>query len=98
MAASRNFGRNKKKNEISYNLVGDKAHGGGAGFQAGSTFKPFTLLTALDQGLKLEDGFGTGSGYRAPSNGAFRDCKGNGVGEPEQRSRTPARAAAASRP
>ncbi|MEU3168988.1 transglycosylase domain-containing protein [Streptosporangium sp. NPDC006930] len=81
MAASRKFGRNKKKNEISYNLVGDRTHGGGAGFQAGSTFKPFTLLTALDQGMKLNDGFGTGSGYKAPSRSAFRDCKGNVVGD-----------------
>nr|WP_260407613.1 transglycosylase domain-containing protein [Planomonospora venezuelensis] len=82
MAASRNFGQNKKKNEMSYNLAADVAHGGGAGFQAGSTFKPFTLLTALDQGMKLNDGFATGSGYRAPSESAFRDCKGNRVGEP----------------
>ncbi|GIH90851.1 carboxypeptidase [Planobispora siamensis] len=82
MAASRKFGQNKKKNEMGYNLAGDVLHGGGAGFQAGSTFKPFTLLTALDQGMKLNDGFGTGSGYRAPSESAFRDCKGNRVGEP----------------
>ncbi|MBB2908945.1 membrane peptidoglycan carboxypeptidase [Streptosporangium becharense] len=83
MAASRKFGGNKKKNEISYNLVGDAAHGGGGGFQAGSTFKPFTLLTALEQGMKLNDGFTTGSGYNAPSYGAFRDCKGNAVGDPK---------------
>ncbi|GAA2881139.1 transglycosylase domain-containing protein [Streptosporangium fragile] len=83
MAASRKFGTNKKKNEISYNLVGDVAHGGGGGFQAGSTFKPFTLLAALDQGMKLNDGFATGSSYNAPSYGAFRDCKGNAVGDPK---------------
>ncbi|GGS62258.1 carboxypeptidase [Planobispora rosea] len=82
MAASRKFGQNKKKNEMSYNLAADVEHGGGAGFQAGSTFKPFTLLTALDQGMKLNDGFSTGSGYRAPSEGAFRNCKGERVGEP----------------
>ncbi|MEV4749832.1 transglycosylase domain-containing protein [Streptosporangium sp. NPDC049248] len=82
MAASRKFGGNKKKNEISYNLVGDRLHGGGAGFQAGSTFKPFTLLAALDKGMKLNDGFNTGTGYQAPSHSSFRDCKGNAVGEP----------------
>ena len=82
MAASRKFGGNKKKNEISYNLVGDRLHGGGAGFQPGSTFKPFTLLAALDQGMKLDDGFNTGTGYQAPSHSSFRDCKGNAVGEP----------------
>ncbi|MFJ2028307.1 transglycosylase domain-containing protein [Streptosporangium sp. NPDC087985] len=82
MAASRKFGRNLKKNEVNYNLVADKSHGGLAGFQAGSTFKPFTLLTALDQGMKLDDGNSTGAGYSAPSYGAFRDCAGNRVGEP----------------
>ncbi|MFI6506091.1 transglycosylase domain-containing protein [Streptosporangium sp. NPDC050855] len=82
MAASRKYGNNKKKNEISYNLVGDRDHAGGAGFQAGSTFKPFTLLTALDQGMKLNDGFSTGDGYTAPSYGAFRDCKGESRGDP----------------
>ncbi|GAA2998826.1 transglycosylase domain-containing protein [Streptosporangium longisporum] len=81
MAASRKYGNNKKKNEISYNLVGDRDHAGGAGFQAGSTFKPFTLLTALDQGMKLGDGFATGDGYTASSPSAFRDCKGNSVGD-----------------
>ncbi|MBG0820234.1 penicillin-binding protein [Planomonospora sp. ID91781] len=82
MAASRKFGQNKKKNEISYNLAADVLHGGGAGFQAGSTFKPITLLAALEKGMKLNDGFSTGSTYHAPSSSAFRDCKGNRVGEP----------------
>jgi membrane peptidoglycan carboxypeptidase len=82
MAASRKFGQNKKKNEMSYNLAADVMHGGGAGFQAGSTFKPFTLLTALDKGMKLNDGNTTGAGYRAPSTSSFRDCEGNRVGDP----------------
>ncbi|WP_371781447.1 transglycosylase domain-containing protein [Streptosporangium subroseum] len=83
MAASRKYGQNKKKNEISYNLPADGIHGGGRGFQAGSTFKMFTLVTALGEGLKIDDGFGTGSAYNAPSYGAFRDCKGNSVGDPK---------------
>ena len=40
----------KKKNEMSLNVVADVAHGGGTGFQAGSTFKMFTLITALKEG------------------------------------------------
>ncbi|MGC5009519.1 transglycosylase domain-containing protein [Streptosporangium sp. DT93] len=83
MAASRKYGNSKKKNEISYNLVGDRDHAGGAGFQAGSTFKPFTLLTALSQGMKLGDGFSTGDVYTAPSYSAFRDCKGASRGDPK---------------
>ncbi|MGV9774068.1 transglycosylase domain-containing protein [Streptosporangium sp. NPDC003464] len=83
MATSRKFGRDKKKNETSINFAADGLHGGGAGFQAGSTFKPFTLLTALDKGMKLNDGNSTGSVYYAPSYGAFRDCEGNRVGDPK---------------
>ncbi|MFF5210016.1 transglycosylase domain-containing protein [Streptosporangium sp. NPDC000396] len=82
LATSRKFGTNKKKNETSINFAADGLHGGGEGFQAGSTFKPFTLLTALDQGMKLNDGNTTGAAYNAPSSSAFRDCAGNRVGEP----------------
>ncbi|WP_017605447.1 transglycosylase domain-containing protein [Nocardiopsis alkaliphila] len=39
----------------SINLSVDKADGGSSGFQAGSTFKTFTLAAALDKGL----GYGT---------------------------------------
>ncbi|PZG42892.1 penicillin-binding protein [Spongiactinospora gelatinilytica] len=80
MAASRKFGTSKKKNQISYNLPADRAHGGGAGFQAGSTFKVFTLLTALDQGMKVDDGLKAPNAYLAPSASAFKDCDGNSVG------------------
>jgi membrane peptidoglycan carboxypeptidase len=83
MAASRKFGRNKKKNESNYNLVADVAHGGGAGFQAGSTFKVFTLATALEEGMRFGDGINVGGGYRAADYGTFRNCKGERVGDPK---------------
>ncbi|MFI6793985.1 transglycosylase domain-containing protein [Nonomuraea sp. NPDC050383] len=82
MAASRKFGGNKKKNEVSYNIVADAKHGGGVGFQQGSTAKAYTLATALEEGYKYGDGFPSPAGYRAPSFGSFRDCKGNRVGDP----------------
>ncbi|MGJ6962932.1 transglycosylase domain-containing protein [Streptosporangium sp. G11] len=82
MAASRTYGRSKAKNEISYNLVADAAHGGGVGFQAGSTFKTFTLLTALKQGMKVNDGFSAGAGFRASGYSAFQNCKGENIGDP----------------
>jgi membrane peptidoglycan carboxypeptidase len=82
MAASRTFGPSKRRNEISYNIVADVAHGGAAGFQAGSTFKTFTLINALTKGMKLGDGFSAGAGYRAPGYSAFKNCKGQNVGDP----------------
>ncbi|NBE94002.1 penicillin-binding protein [Nonomuraea sp. KC401] len=82
MAASRKYGNNKRKNEMSYNVVANALHGGGTGFQAGSTFKVFTLLTALKEGMKINDGVSTGSGYRAPSYSAFKNCKGENIGDP----------------
>ncbi|MFI6506261.1 transglycosylase domain-containing protein [Streptosporangium sp. NPDC050855] len=82
MAASRKYGRSKARNEMSYNVVADAAHGGGVGFQAGSTFKTFTLIAALKKGMKVNDGFSVGAGYTAPSYSAFRNCAGEAVGDP----------------
>ncbi|GAA5771944.1 transglycosylase domain-containing protein [Streptosporangium roseum] len=82
MAASRTYGRSKARNEISYNLVADAAHGGAIGFQAGSTFKTFTLLNALQKGMKVDDGFTVGAGYRASGYAAFKNCKGENIGDP----------------
>ncbi|TDD46248.1 penicillin-binding protein [Nonomuraea terrae] len=82
MAASREYGTNKRKKEMSYNVVADAVHGGGVGFQAGSTFKTFTLLTALKEGMKINDGLSVGSGYRAPYYSSFKNCKGENIGDP----------------
>ncbi|MFC4011918.1 transglycosylase domain-containing protein [Nonomuraea purpurea] len=82
MAASRKYGNNKRKKEMSYNIVADAVHGGGTGFQAGSTFKTFTLLTALKEGMKINDGFTVGQGYRAPYYSSFKNCKGENIGDP----------------
>ncbi|GGK49191.1 carboxypeptidase [Planomonospora parontospora subsp. parontospora] len=82
MAASREYGTSRRRNEISYNVVADAAHGGGIGFQPGSTFKTFTLIEALKKGMKLDDGLTAGAGYRAPAYSTFKDCKGGNVGDP----------------
>ncbi|WP_083958635.1 transglycosylase domain-containing protein [Herbidospora mongoliensis] len=74
MAASRD--------NLDYNVVADRAHGGLGGVQAGSTFKTFTLLTALSQGMRLSDGFNVGASYTAPTPSTFTDCEGNAVGDP----------------
>jgi membrane peptidoglycan carboxypeptidase len=84
MAASKKFGRNPgdRKNgaRTTFNLVADVAHGGGQGFQAGSTFKVFTLATALQQGWRFDDGFDT-PGELVPRQG-YRDCDGKAVNDP----------------
>jgi membrane peptidoglycan carboxypeptidase len=82
MAASRKYGNSKRKHEMSYNVVADAVHGGGIGFQAGSTFKTFTLLTALKQGMKINEGFTVGQGFRAPYYSSFKNCKGENIADP----------------
>ncbi|MEO3869757.1 transglycosylase domain-containing protein [Nonomuraea sp. B12E4] len=82
MAASRKFGRSKKNNEMSYNIVADAAHGGGRGFQQGSTAKVYTLAAALEEGLKYSDGFPSPAGYQASGYSSFKNCKGENVGDP----------------
>ncbi|MEO3812718.1 transglycosylase domain-containing protein [Sphaerisporangium sp. B11E5] len=82
MAASRRYGTSARKHEVSYNIVADEAHGGIGGFQAGSTFKTFTLITALKQGMKVDDGFTVGNGFRASGYADFVDCAGGKVGDP----------------
>ncbi|QYC37946.1 Penicillin-binding protein 1F [Nonomuraea coxensis DSM 45129] len=82
MAASRKFGGSKKKNEMSYNIVADAAHGGGRGFQQGSTAKVYTLAAALEEGLKYGDGFPAPAGYKADAYSTFKNCKGENVGDP----------------
>ncbi|MEV0820420.1 transglycosylase domain-containing protein [Nonomuraea rubra] len=87
MAASKRFGRNpgNRKNgpKTTFNLPADVAHGGGQGFQAGSTFKVFTLATALQQGWRFGDGFQT-PGSLVPGQG-YRDCSGKPVNDPNTR-------------
>ncbi|GAA0913230.1 transglycosylase domain-containing protein [Nonomuraea longicatena] len=80
MAASKRYGDDK--GEINYNLVADSDHGGLTGFQAGSTFKTFTLIAALKKGMKLNDGLAAGAGYRAPGYASFKNCQGKNVGDP----------------
>ncbi|WP_283133560.1 transglycosylase domain-containing protein [Rhizohabitans arisaemae] len=85
LAGSKLFGRNpgNKKNGpyTNFNLPADAAHGGGVGLQAGSTFKVFTLATALAQGWRFNQGFDT-PGVLTPSAG-YRDCAGRPVNAPD---------------
>ncbi|MFC4059912.1 transglycosylase domain-containing protein [Planomonospora corallina] len=87
LAASKRYGRNpgdrKHGPRTTFNLPADAVHGGGMGFQAGSTFKVFTLATALRQGWRFNRGFRT-PGLFVPARG-FTDCRGRAVNDPRAR-------------
>lgn len=71
LVTSKRWGTKKGKTMI--NLAADVAHGGGVGVSAGSTFKIFTLLAALNKGLDV------GTSFYSPGRmeiGGFRTCKG----------------------
>jgi membrane peptidoglycan carboxypeptidase len=58
IAENRNFGSSKTtaKNgarQTNVNFATDQAYGGSTGFQSGSTFKVYTLATALEEGVPL---------------------------------------------
>ncbi|RKS10654.1 membrane peptidoglycan carboxypeptidase [Nocardiopsis sp. Huas11] len=66
----------------SINLAVDRADGGSHGFQAGSTFKAFTLAAALDKGL------GYGTSFSAPKSttvSGLRNCEGGRMSDWEVR-------------
>jgi membrane peptidoglycan carboxypeptidase len=57
----------------SINLAVDQAAGGSLGFQAGSTFKAFTLAAALDSGLGFDTSFSSPDSMTVDG---MRDCDG----------------------
>ncbi|RSN70137.1 MULTISPECIES: transglycosylase domain-containing protein [Actinomadura] len=79
---SKHFGPGKGKTTI--NLPADTRHGGGTGVSAGSTFKVFTLATALEQGIPVNTSIKSPetmsiSGFKAcPYYGTYQGKKYNG--------------------
>ena len=71
MALSRGFGKGKGKTKLNYAV--DKAYEGGNGFQAGSTFKPFVAVAALEQGFPFS--YSIYSPYQATI-GDVESCRG----------------------
>jgi len=53
LAQSRPMGANRKKGQTYLNYVVPQELGSSAGFQAGSTFKAFTLAAAIEKGIPL---------------------------------------------
>jgi membrane peptidoglycan carboxypeptidase len=76
MAQSRPvMGENKKKGETYWNLAVEPELGGIQGYQAGSTFKIFTLAAALEKGIPISKKFNA----RSPmdfSGRRFQSCRG----------------------
>ena len=79
VAQSRPLGSDVKKGESSIDFAVPTEYGSSGGFQAGSTFKMFTIFAALKKGLDVS------KTYRAPGtitmpSGTYFDCDGGGTG------------------
>ncbi|GAB3494396.1 penicillin-binding protein [Nocardiopsis coralliicola] len=75
MAVGRDYGPDESKlGETSVNFATDADRGGSTGFQAGSTFKAFTLAAALEQGKGFGTGYGGGSSTTITGQ---RNCNGD---------------------
>jgi membrane peptidoglycan carboxypeptidase len=78
LAQSRPMGNRKKLGQTYVNFTVPKEYGGANGFQPGSTFKVFTLATALEQGLPLTTQFDSPSPMMFDQ-ADFSNCPGEGL-------------------
>jgi membrane peptidoglycan carboxypeptidase len=76
MAQSRPvMGNNAKKGETFWNLATDPAMGGIQGYQAGSTFKAFTIAAALEKGIPISKKFNARSPFDFTGR-SYESCTG----------------------
>ncbi|MEO8107692.1 MAG: transglycosylase domain-containing protein [Actinomycetes bacterium] len=74
MAQNLKYGEGKNASYI--NNAVDLPYSGTNGQQPGSTFKPFTIAAAIEQGLAMDDIIASPSQRTMPY-GSYRDCAGN---------------------
>lgn len=77
VAQSRPMGTRKRQGETFLNYTVPTQYGDSAGFQAGSTFKPFVLAAALEQGIPLRTTFNAERSMSIPMS-KFSNCPGKG--------------------
>jgi len=76
MAQSRpEMGSNAKKGETYWNLAVDPGMGGIQGYQAGSTFKAFTMAAALEKGIPISKRFNARSPFNFTGR-SYESCSG----------------------
>lgn len=79
MAQSRPvMGNNTEAGETYYNYAVSHSMGGGEGYQAGSTFKAFTIAAALDKGIPTTKTF-SGTSPLQLQGKVFRTCDSSGT-------------------
>jgi membrane peptidoglycan carboxypeptidase len=71
------YDRSRTQTTTAINLAEDAAHGGGSGYQPGSSFKPYTLLSFLASGHTLSETFNA-SVTQFPPNKFRASCAPNG--------------------
>ncbi len=80
LAQSRPMGRDKKKGESFINFTVPQQYGDSRGFQAGSTFKYFTIAAALKKGIPVSQTY-QAPGAMVMRPGTYFDCDGGGTSE-----------------
>jgi len=80
VAQSRPMGTDKKDGQSFLNFSVPQKYGDSGGFQAGSTFKLFTVAAALKKGIPINKTYNAPANMTLPS-GTYFDCEGGGTGE-----------------